>query len=41
MTKNILNIKHVEVKIELEILNDIQKRLNNIEKKLKIFREEG
>ncbi len=29
-----------EVKTELDILNDIQKRLNDIEKKLKIFREE-
>ena len=29
-----------EIKTELDILNNIQKRLNDIEKELKIFREE-
>jgi len=29
-----------EVKTELDILNYIEKRLNDIEKELKIFREE-
>ena len=29
-----------EIKTELDILNDIEKRLNNIEKELKTFREE-
>lgn len=29
-----------EIKTEIDILKDIQKRLNDIEKELKIFREE-